>query len=262
MSLVFSAIAPHSPILIPQIGKDNLKQLELTKKSYIRLAHQLEISKAETIILISPHGQFLPSCFIMNICPEYDCNFEEFGDFSTKFTRLGNIGLAQKIRARMETRAPLHLISHKILDHGSSIPLFLLTQKLLKIKVIPLTSSDLSNQDHFNFGKLLSSEILFHKDKIAVIVSGDLSHRLTKNSPAGFSPKAKKFDQKIITFLQQNKSEDIIKINQEELINIGECGLKPILILLGILDKIKKRPIQLSYESPFGIGYLSLFYEL
>ena len=42
----------------------------------------------------------------------------------------------------------------------------------------------------------------------------------------------------------------------------GECGLKPIVILLGILEEIDNKSRILSYQTDFGIGYLSLEFEL
>jgi len=136
MSLVFSAITPHSPILLPSIGKENLKRLESTQKAYKKLAEDLKKSSAETIVIISPHGIVQSTSFTMNLNPQFSCNFEEFGDFSTKFSWLGDVGLAYKIREKLETKAPLQLVSEESLDYGSSVPLYLLSENLSAIKII------------------------------------------------------------------------------------------------------------------------------
>jgi AmmeMemoRadiSam system protein B len=262
MSLVFSAIVPHSPLLLPTIGKENLKRLENTSRAYEKLAASLEASNVETIVIISPHGVIQPGSFTMNLNPNFTASFEEFGDFATKAAWAGDLGLAYKIRERLETRAPLQLVSEEKLDHGTTIPLFLLTKKLPTVKIIPLYFSDLSNEEHFKFGQLLNREIIYNKEKIAVIASGDLSHRLGKDSPGGYLPKAKKFDKKVIDYLKQNKNQDLINLDQKEIIEASECGLRSILILAGIMDKIKFQPQLLSYESPFGIGYLVMEFKL
>jgi len=36
----------------------------------------------------------------------------------------------------------------------------------------------------------------------------------------------------------------------------GECGYRSIIILLGALDGLDWKPEILSYEAPFGVGYL------
>ena len=225
MPIVFSAIVPHSPVLIPGIGKENTKRLKATLESFKRLEEDLYASKAETVIIISPHGEIQSNSFTMNLSPKFTGTFEEFGDFATKLKLNGDIGLAYKIREKLETKAPLQLISEPKLDHGSSIPLYLLTQHLPKIKIIPLYYAGLDLEAHFNFGQLLRQELLAARERVAIIASGDLSHRLKKSAPAGYSPKGKKFDQKLIEYLSQSKGSEVIKMDHEFIRDARECGL-------------------------------------
>lgn len=262
MSLVFSAIVPHSPFLVPTIGKENLLRLKATQSSFGRIEEDLYSSKAETIVIISPHGIIQSNSFTMNISPEFILNFDDFGDLVTRANLKGDIGLSHKIRERMETRAPLQLTSESKLDYGSGVPLYLLTKHLPQIKIIPIYYSGLDLEAHFKFGQLLKRELMVNKNRIALIASGDLSHKITKDAPAGYSPKAKKFDQKIIDLLLKRKTEDILKIKHSLISEISECGLKSIVVLLGVMGGIKCEPRLLSYEAPFGVGYLTMKFEL
>ncbi|MBI4779275.1 MEMO1 family protein, partial [Candidatus Falkowbacteria bacterium] len=115
---------------------------------------------------------------------------------------------------------------------------------------------------HYDFGKMIKSKLLNSNVRVAVIASGDLSHRLSKNAPAGYSPKGKKFDKKLIDNLLEKQTNEIIKLKPELIAEAGECGLKSIVILLGILDGMKYEPRLLSYESPFGVGYLTMSFKL
>ena len=262
MSIVFAAIVPHPPILIPSIGKKNLNHLKATVDSYLKLEQDLYASQAETIIIISPHGPSQEKTFTLNLSPEFKGDFADFGDLATKFNLSGDISLAHRIREKMETTAPLSLTSEEKLDHGSSIPLYLLSRHLPKIKIIPLYYSGLDLNAHYNIGQMLKNELLSSKVRIAVIASGDLSHRLTKNAPAGFSPKGKKFDKKLIDNLLKKQNSEIIKFSHSFAADAGECGLKSIAIILGILDGVKNEPELLSYEAPFGVGYLVMNFRL
>lgn len=262
MSLVFSAIAPHPPILIPHIGKDNIKLLYSTGAALHNLAEKLKKAEPDTIVVISPHGLVLLDAFTINQNPQFTATFEEFGDLSTKKIYQGNIGLTHKIKENLETKVRLQLISEEKIDHGTSIPLFCLAQDLPNIKIIPLYYSGLNNQAHYEFGKALGQEIIYDKNKIAVIASADLSHALTKNAPGKYSPKGKKFDQKVISCLQENKPSDLVFLDNNLIINAQQCGLKSILILMGILDGMRFKPKLLSYEFPFGVGYLVMNFEL
>ncbi|MCU0679355.1 MAG: AmmeMemoRadiSam system protein A, partial [Planctomycetes bacterium] len=107
----------------------------------------------------------------------------------------------------------------------------------------------------FKFGQLLQPGLMISAENIALIASGDLSHRVTKDAPAGYSPKGKKFDKKIIDLLLKNKSQDLAGLDPKLATEAGECGLRALLIMLGAIDGIKHQPQLLSYEAPFGVGY-------
>ena len=262
MPIVFSAIVPHPPLLIPTIGKENLKRLKATVEAYGKLEENLYAAQADTIIIISPHGPLKEGVFTMNLSPEFKVNFQDFGDMATGFKLDGDIGLAHKIREKLETKAPLQLISRAELDHGASVPLYLLTRHLPKIKIIPLYYSGLDLKAHFSFGQLLKNELLNSGVRVALVASGDLSHRLSKTAPAGYSPKGKKFDKKLTDHLLKKQTEEIIKFAAGLAADAGECGLKSIVIMLGILDGMKYEPQLLSYQAPFGVGYLAMNFKL
>jgi AmmeMemoRadiSam system protein B len=198
----------------------------------------------------------------MNLNPEFTGEFEDFGDLTAKIKIKGDIGLAHKIKERMETKAPLQLISQAKLDHGASIPLYLLTGHLPEIKTIPFYYSGLDLAAHYNIGQMIKDELQRSQVRVAVIASGDLSHRLTKTAPAGYSPKGKKFDKKLIEDLLKKETGEIIKYKHSFVADAAECGLKSIAILLGILDGIKYEPLLLSYEAPFGVGYMVMDFKL
>jgi len=95
------------------------------------------------------------------------------------------------------------------------------------------------------------------KLKIALIASGDLSHCLKEDGPYGFNPHGPKFDEALIKALKHKNIETILKLD-ELYPEAGECGLRSICFMLGILEasKINYQPEILSYEKTFGVGYL------
>ena len=52
------------------------------------------------------------------------------------------------------------------------------------------------------------------------------------------------------------KTDEIFAFDDKFIEQAGECGLRSFLILLGALSKINYQPELLSYEGPFGVGYL------
>ncbi len=108
----------------------------------------------------------------------------------------------------------------------------------------------------------MQRELIYNNDKIAIIASADLSHRLSKDAPAGYSSKGKKFDKRLINYLQKNQVQEILNLDHNLISEAGECGLKSIVMLLGIMNGIQHKPQMLSYELPFGVGHLTMNLKL
>lgn len=262
--LVFAGISPHPPLLIPEIGKENLKFVDKTIKGLKELAKELYASQPETIIIISPHGPLLSDAFTLNLNQKFNINFEDFGDLHTRIELLGDIGLTHHYKEIMETEIPVILTSQENLDHGCGVPLYFLTENLdkKKIKIIPVFYSLLDFNTHYQFGRKLQEDILNDTKRIAVVASGDLSHRLTLSAPAGYSHWAKKFDETLIKKIKEKDIKGIMNLDREFIEEAGECGLRSFIILFGILNSINYKPEILSYEGPFGVGYLVVNFHL
>src|SRR5205085_9885883 len=54
--LVFSAIAPHPPIMVPEVGRESIVQVADSIDAMAELTRRVIESGAESVILISPHA--------------------------------------------------------------------------------------------------------------------------------------------------------------------------------------------------------------
>jgi len=258
MPLTFSTITPHPPIIIPIIGKGELKNVKKTVSAMERIKEDFKKAKPDTVIIISPHAPLLPDSFAISSSSPLSGNFKNFGDFKTQLQFENDLDLVQKIEneAKREN-IEVTLNDNDFIDHGALVPLYYLSQSYKNFKLVHLSFSFKSLQDHFQYGKIIKKVIDKEKNKkIALIASGDLSHRITKNAPAGYNPDGAKFDQKLIELLKENKVKDILDLDPEFIENAGECGLRSIIILLGILANHSYKIEVLSYEAPYGVGYL------
>lgn len=255
--LVFAAITPHPPLLIPNIGKEELKKVEKTKQALERLEQDLYLSKPDVIISISPHGSLFSDAFSLNANPHFVTGFEQFGDLQTKKEWSGADSMAATIaHFSYEKHLPVQMISEPVLDHGSAVPLFYLTAHLPQIKILPVGYSGLNNKLHLEFGELLKDICQESNKRIAIIASGDLSHGLTNDAPAGLSKVGKEFDQKIIELLEGHNTVGYSQLDQSLVDEAAECGYRSFLILLGALQENSYTFKNYSYEGPFGVGYL------
>ncbi len=260
MSLVFAAVCPHPPLLIPAIGEGKgMEYLKKTKAGFETLEQELYLSKPNLIVIISPHEGIYEDVFVVNAHTEFVSDYTNFGDVVTKDTWIGEPSIAAKISHaghENESSLPVRLMSETKLSHGTAIPLHFLTAHLPEVKILPIGFSNRSREDHKNFGIFLK-DILMNTDKrVAVIASGDLAHCLTKDAPAGLDEQGSTFDREIIAALEAGDTDKILSIDQEKIDRAKECGYRSLLILLGILDDNKHEFKKISYEYPFGVGYL------
>jgi MEMO1 family protein len=252
----FACFVPHAPVLIPEVGQKNLDKLSDTIKSYQYLEHELYSSKPDVLLVISPHAEKRQGAFTINQQPKLKLDFKDFGDLVTNLEFDNEIGFGYQVKESCEDYFPIILTANELLDYGTGVPLYFLARNLPGIKVINIGFSDLSNEDHIKFGEILKEQINISGKRVAIVASGDLSHKLHEDSPAGYSAKGQEFDQRIIELLGNKKTEDIVKLNKEMVAEAGECGYRSLLILLGVMKNINYTPEKLSYQSPFGIGYL------
>ena len=255
MSLIISATTPHSPLLIPNIGKENLEFLKKTREAYEKIREDIYAAQVETLIIISSHGGMGEEIFNVGLSPSFRINFEEFGDFSTTKELEGDIVLAHEIN-KQSSGEDVRLISKDTLNHGSGVPAYLLSEQIKNLKILPLYCSEASLEKHREWGTKIKEAVLRSNKRIAVIASADLSHKLTKNSPAGYSPKAVNFDQKIINLLQNKKTSELTAMDPKLIEETATEGIKSLAVLSGVMNKMEYKPKLLSYEYPFGVGYM------
>jgi AmmeMemoRadiSam system protein B len=243
---------------MPNIGKEGLTLLEKTRQAMLQLEQELYVTQPETLVVISPHGESLPDAVCVNLNSKYVTNFTEFGDLTTKQEWKADVVLADRIREDFKLKhLPLTLTSSEFLDYGTAVPLTYLTAHLPKVRILPIiTASQLDMKAHYEIGKQLKDELMGSMKRISVIASADLSHRVSELSPAGFSPRGVAFDEKMIELLNKVTPTGVLDFDEAWLNEAQTCGAKVLAVLAGILDDVKHEPKIISYEKPFGIGYM------
>lgn len=255
--LVFAAIMPHPPESIPGVGTPGqFAAIKKTLHSFEQLRKDFEKTDPDTIMIISPHAHLEPYSFMINSDSELRGSFAGFG-LDKVLEYENNVEIADKLGFACAMNDLVCHLREDFLDHGALIPLYHLT-KNVHPKVVHLAFSLMSYERHYRYGqvirKIIDSSSL---GRVAVVASGDLSHCLTPEAPSGFRLEAKKFDQDVLHFLGSDDIASLMHIEPEVLSEVRECGLRSIMILLGILHEKKYKFNLLSYEAPFGVGYLT-----
>src|SRR5213078_2837967 len=77
-SLVFAGIAPHPPIMVPEVGREAIADVRGSIDAMATLTERVINSGAETVILISPHAPLEPDAFVAYDGPQLHADFANF----------------------------------------------------------------------------------------------------------------------------------------------------------------------------------------
>lgn len=273
MTVKCSALFPHPPLAVEEIGGKELKKAEKTVEGFKKTAQQIaEIDDLDLLIFITPHGAVFRSAASIIVKDELYGDFKDFAKPQIKFKEKSDVDYAEKLYENakeaglsLQILKKNDLLNYGIdneLDHGIMVPLYYLKKAGIDLPIIAISIGFISYQELYEIGKKIAETADEESYKIAVIASGDLSHRLKKGAPAGYHPDAHLFDEKLIDLLKNKDFRGILNIDQDLVEKAGECGLRPIIMMLGsISDKNVELELN-SYEGPFGVGYASVFIKV
>jgi AmmeMemoRadiSam system protein A/AmmeMemoRadiSam system protein B len=255
--LVFSGIAPHPPIMVPEVGRESIAGVRDSIEAMAELTRRLIGSGAESVILISPHAPLELDSFVAYSGPEVYGDFANFHAPETNFSVAVDGELLKAVSdAAAAENYSVSILPENELDHGTAVPLYFLLSNGWHGKVVALGYSFLSNEDHLRFGQCIQRAVEALRRPVGFIASGDLSHRLKPHAPAGFNPDAHVFDEKVVAALRANDPQQIVTIDQHLRKAAGECGYRSMLVAIGASSGLPLSCEVMNYEAPFGVGYL------
>lgn len=261
--IVFAAIVPHSPLLLPSIGKEHRDALRATLAAYQEIEQALYVAKPDTLCVIAPHGVRYPDAFSVNLASKYTGNLKAFGDFATTIEAKSDYLLIDRLQRKLRGEdVPFTLASSEDLDYGFAVPLILLTPHLPNWKLVPVSPSMLSGKDHYEFGRQLKRILHAESERVAVIASADLSHKLGPESPAGASAEGPAFDQAVRDSVSSNNPTALLSLDPAVAEGAAQCAYRPVTTLLGCLENMNVTSKIVSYEAPFGVGYLTARFDI
>lgn len=265
--LNFASFCPHPAVIIPEIGKSEAIHVEKTVLAMQTLGQKFAKQKPEKVLLISPHTLLLHNRIALSYAEELTGGMGGVHgpDIIQSFS--GEKKLAEEIRIKTQqkfiaTQLVCEENSSYPLSHGEMVPLYFLSKEHTDFDLLISGFSNYNLEKHFKYGKIIGNTIKQSPQKIAFIASGDLSHRLSTTSPGGFSTHAKKFDEKILKWIEKKEINKILDMDQHLIEEAGECGLRSLVVLLGVLSNFKYNIEILSYEAPFGVGYATINFEI
>jgi aromatic ring-opening dioxygenase LigB subunit len=261
--IVFSGMVPHPPVMVPGINKKEEVKTNKTKEALLRLGENLAQSEPDTVIFISPHMAHYPHFF--NVCGMADLygSFSAYKKMNFEWHGHNDTELAAEIVDKSEDEGLTTILYNNgegeyEVDHGIMVPYFFLSKKIeYKPRILPIGYSTASRSEHFAFGQVIA-DICQKKtlDRIAIIASGDLSHRIGQKSQSEEDYRGEEFDKEFVSLIKKGDEYSVVNMDEDLVEKAGECGYRSALILLGAISGRNYSPEVYSYESPFGVGYM------
>ena len=260
--IVFGAVLPHPPILLPEIGQGRESAASGTLAAYRTIGRRLQELEVERCVLISSHGIVTLNRFHL-LTGALRGNFGPFGAEQLEFGRDADPELVEAILIKaQELAVPLSPVSSwETGDHASGVPLLLLGGSVPK-RVAIVSMSFLDAEAHLSFGRTIGEAVASLDGRTAVLASGDGVHTLSEESPYGFHPLAAETHAQIERSLEHWDQSALIDLDPAVRADVDESVVSPALILMGALHGLSCRPRILSAEAPWGVGYVCAAVEM
>ncbi|MBE0476737.1 MAG: AmmeMemoRadiSam system protein A [Coriobacteriia bacterium] len=258
---VFGVIAPHPPIMVPEVGRERAASTSASIEAMRAAAEAVAAFDPESVVVMSPHAPALRDAFVVETSPRASGSLASFGAVNVRSDAAIDTELAAAILDEADARglpalarAALEPLAPGELDHGVLVPMSFLDPAARRPLVV-LSLSLLPLADHRSLGESVRAAAQRLDRRISFVASGDLSHRLTPDAPAGYSPRAAAFDAHVAGAVRDGDLGALERLDPELAEEAGECGLRSFVTLSGAIPGAASR--LLAYEAPWGVGYLT-----
>lgn len=258
MGISAGFMAPHPPLIIPDVGRGEEKKIQNTIDAYQRIAEKIGRLQPETIVLLSPHQTLYADYF--HISPGQGAR-GDFGQF-----RAGRVSMeasydTEFVRALCEAAQEAGLQAGTLgererkLDHGTMVPLYFVNQYWTGYRLVRIGLSGLPLTAHYRLGQCIQAAAQSLGRNTVVIASGDLSHKLKEDGPYGYQEEGPAYDARIMDVMSRGAFGELLEFSEDFCEKAAECGHRSFTIMAGAFDRIGVETERLSYEGPFGVGY-------
>ena len=267
MGLVGCFAIPHPPIVVPEVGGASLAEAEATVRAMTAVREKTAALAPDTIVLLSPHSPLARSQMGVSLAAAYRGSLAYFRAPQRESGRRRGRSLGRSHHG--EGRGPRHTgdadrrpggdLRPRSRGHGAPGVSHGRAQDAGRLVV--LSFSYLSLDEHVRFGRAVGEALMAAEQRIVYVASSDLSHRLIPGAPAGYDPRAALFDQAVADTFAAGDWEGLLTIDPGLVSAAGECGYRSLAVLSGLVEAYEAAGGEthnrlLSYEGPWGVGYL------
>lgn len=252
----FAGLLPHAPVLVPAVGGGRCAEVARTVVAMRQVAAACVLARPDAVVLVSPHSPRRGGAFGVWEGSRLRGSLAQFRAPRAAVDFPADARLRAGIAAEARHRG---LVTWSIppdgLDHGAVVPLWFLAEAGWSGPTVILGLSFPADGACPELGEVIAAAAARQGKRVAVIASGDMSHRLQPGAPAGYHPQAHRSDERFISMLRQGMGEEFLEFDPELLDLAAEDAWDATVVALAAARWSMEGREVLSYERPFGVGY-------
>jgi aromatic ring-opening dioxygenase LigB subunit len=266
MPLEAAYFLPHPPLAIPYIGRAQEARIEKTIAAMNEVSRRIAAHRPEIVLFISPHSAYYSDWIYLAAGNKAQGDFSSFGvpklQFELRYDADFRDALVREAEEHAVSAGPVSRFAQE-LDHGIMVPLCYIEKNLpsSKFRAVSIGGSGLESEELVSFGACIARLCDAVQERVVLVVSGDLSHKLTEDGPYGYDPAGPAFDRLFGEIVELNELMRFASIDQRLREDAAECGLSGFVMCAGALEEVKRLQRTnfsselLSLEGPYGVGY-------
>jgi AmmeMemoRadiSam system protein A/AmmeMemoRadiSam system protein B len=255
-AVVCAVLMAHAPILVPDVGGDRGGEAQASSQAMGQAAACVLSHRPETLVVISPHSPREPRAFGVWAGERVQGSFAQFKAPRAQVSLPNDEALAQAIVTEAGNRdVATWMIHDQSLDHGALVPLWFLAKAGWTGPVLVLSLNYPEAGGLTELGSAIAAAAGASHRRIAIVASGDMSHRLTRGAPCGFHPQARQFDETFIGHIRDGDYHQVERIDPALRELAAEDAVDSTLVAAAAVDWKATGHKVLHYEGPFGVGY-------
>lgn len=255
-AVVFAVLMPHAPVLIPGVNTHRGNPVATSQYAMRTAASELLRHRPDGVVLISPHSPRRSRAFGIWMDSRISGSLACFNAPHAEIDLPLDLSMARAIALEAGAR---HLETWSIcrhpLDHGALVPLWFLAEAGWRGPTVVLSLHFSKYDGLVLLGEAIAAAAAALSRRIAVVASGDLSHRHPPVVSGGLPPRASSFDERFLTLVGKGEYRNLSRISENVRETAAEDATDPTVIAAAAAGWRSDGLEVLSYEAPLGVGY-------
>ncbi|MGH2747073.1 MAG: hypothetical protein ACRDKB_03995 [Actinomycetota bacterium] len=237
-STLRGAIAPHAPVLLPEVSPGHVAATDSIRSAL----GSLSFDEVDVIVLVTPHGP------ATGVYEDVKGSLDGFGVFGISLECATDAVFRDELTAAWGVP-----IIDEPVDHGALVPILILSPRVPV--VVASVGEKLTAEDAARAGNDLAAALssMSETRRVAFIASANLSSGIGPRAPFPVLPGAEPLERSAVLACETDLA-GLAELAPELGTGAGSCGAGPLTAFGRVFAGTKAEVM--AHEHPFGVGYL------